>query len=337
MTSLTDKSLVLAEQNDGNSRYRLLETVRQYARERLAESAGGETLRQRHRDYFVALAEDADPKLKGSEQAQWLRRLDEEHENLRAALEWCLVGAWASVGLRLCGALQRFWSMRGHLSEGREWCARILAQAGSEGPTRERAKALNAAGVLAYYQSDLPAARARYQERLAIVRQLGDRIGIASALNNLGTVAQIQGDFPSAWALHQESLKMRQELGDRHGVAISLNNLGAVTHEQGDFASARKLYEESLAEQRELGDRQSIAASLNNLGNVAREQGDFASAQRLYEESLADHRELGDTRGIASRWRHLQQWSLPSATSSARRAFGAWRNDFGRRSEHHCR
>ena len=160
LTSLADKSLVVAEQRDGHSRYRLLETVRQYARERLVESGGGEAVRERHRDYFLALAEEAEPKLMGAEQAEWLQRLEEEHENLRAGLDWSLAEAGSGGGLRLCGALQRFWITRGHLSEGREWCARVLGKAGGEERTPERAKALNAAGALAYYQGDYPAARA---------------------------------------------------------------------------------------------------------------------------------------------------------------------------------
>ena len=318
-TSLCDKSLVLVEQNDGHYRYRLLETVRQYARERLLESGGGGAVRNRHLDYFLALAEEAEPKLTGADQQMWLGRLETEHDNLRSALAWSsATGGDAARGLRLSAALSWFWQLRGYLGEARGWFSALLAAASSGLPAAERANALNAAGAMAHQQGDYPAARALHEEGLTLRRTLGDQRGIASSLNNLGNIAFFEGDFPSAWAFHHESLKMRQELGDRHGVAISLNNLGAVTHEQGDFASARKLYEESLAEQRELGDRQSIAASLNNLGNVAREQGDFASAQRLYEESLADHRELGDRQGIAESLNNLgcvarERGDLPAA------------------------
>ena len=178
LTSLADKSLVVPEQEDAQTRYRLLETVRQYARDRLEESGGSAAVRVRHRDYYLALAEEADPKLKGAEQAEWLQRLEEEHENLRAGLEWSLAEAGTGGGLRLCGALQRFWWTRGHLSEGRQWCTRVLCKAGAEERTRERANVLNAAGVLAYYQGDYPAARALYEESLAIRRELG--IGWAS-------------------------------------------------------------------------------------------------------------------------------------------------------------
>src|SRR5207237_4890675 len=137
------------------------------------------------------------PKLNGAEQAEWLLRLEEEHENLRAGLDWSLVGAGPGAGLRLCGALLRFWITRGHLSEGREWCVRFLGKAGGEARKLERGKAIHAAGVLADYQSDYASGRALLEESLAIGRELGDRTGIARSLNNLGIVAYHQGDYAS--------------------------------------------------------------------------------------------------------------------------------------------
>jgi non-specific serine/threonine protein kinase len=300
LTSLCDKSLVAADQSDGASRFRLVETVRQYAREKLVEGGGGEAVRERHGDYFLALAEKTLPKLLGAEQAEWLQHLEEEHDNLRASLDWSLVKAESGVGLRLCGVLQRFWFAGGHLSEGREWCARVLGAAGPGGPTPERAKALNTAGVLAYQQGDYPAARALDEEGLAIWRQLGDRRGIAASLNNLGLVICDQGDFPAARALYEESLAIKRELGDRSGIANSLNNLGNVAYDQADLTLARALYEESLGIARELGDKEGVARLLGNLGNVALHQRDFASAQKLLEESLAIKRKLGYPQRIAS-------------------------------------
>ena len=300
LTSLSDKSLVVAEQQEGHSRYRLLETVRQYAQERLVESGGGAAIRERHRDYFLALAEEAEPKLSDAEQAEWLQRLDSEHENLRAALGWSLEAAQFMSGLRLCGALQQFWWTRGHLAEGREWCVRFLEKVGGEAQTPERAKVLNVAGVLAHYQADYPAARARLEESLAIKRQLGDRKGIAGSLDNLGNVAVYEGDYPAARLLHEESLAIERELGERRGVARSLNNLGNVALYQGDYPAARSLYEESLAIARKLGNRSEIARALRNLGNVAYNQDDHAAARGLYVESLAIRRELRDRGGIAS-------------------------------------
>jgi predicted ATPase/class 3 adenylate cyclase len=298
LTSLCDKSLVMVEEDNGSTRYRLLETVRQYARERLLESGSGAALRQRHRDYYLALAEEADPKLAGTEQAAWLRRCEEEHDNLRSALEWSHAAREAAEGLRFCGALQRFWRMRGHLSEGREWCARALGYAGAEELTPVRAKALSGAGLLAYWLGDYPAARALHEECLAIWRQLGDQWGASASLNNLGMVARSQGDNASARALYEESLAIKRELGDQWGVGATLNNLGNLAADQGDFPASRPLHEESLAIWRKLGDRGSIATALENLGHVAYEQGDLASARALHVESLTMRRQLGDKLGM---------------------------------------
>ena len=305
LISLSDKSLVMAEQKDDRARYRLLETMRQYAQEKLVESGGSEAVRRRHRDYFLALAEEAEPKLMGTEQAAWLQRLEEEHENLRASLDWCLEEAGSGAGLRLCGALQRFWITRGYLSEGREWCMQILGRSGGDEQTEVRAKAVNTAGILAYYQSDYPGARVLHEESLAIRRQLDHRRGIATSLNNLGNVLYEVGDYASAWAVHQESLAIKRELGDRRGMAASLNNLGNVALDRCDFASARALYEQCLAIMRELGDRGDMATTMNNLGNVLFEEGDYAAARTLGEESLAIMRELGDRAGIANSLNNL--------------------------------
>ncbi len=294
LTSLADKSLVAAEQDDGRTRYRLLETVRQYAREKLLESGCGVAVRERHRDYFLTLAEEVDSKLAGAEQAAWLQRLDEEHDNLRSALEWSVVQVESGPSLRLCGALPRFWIPRGHFAEGREWCARVLQMAGTEKRPQERAKVINGAGLLAYHQSDHSAAAALFEECLAMERQLGNQQRIATLLGNLGLVAYEQGNLASARALHEEDLAIMREHGDQSGIAAAMNNLAGVANQQGDFASARALLEQCLAIKRELGDRGRIANSLGNLANVALDQGDFGSARALYEECLLIMRELGN-------------------------------------------
>ena len=292
LIALIEKSLVVADEN--GDRYRMLETIRQYAGEKLATSGDADAVRTRHRDYFLALAEEAEPKLKGAEQAEWLRRLEKEHENLRAALEWCLVAAPSNGALRFCGALQHFWWMRGHLFEARAWCARALAQAGSGEPTRERANALSAAGALAYLQADLADARVRHEESLAMRRELGDRRGIATSLSNLGVLASGQADFASAGRLFEESLAILRELGDEWGIAIALGNLGAAANEAGDYPTAKSRHEESLAIKRKLGNRSGIAKTLDSLGSMAQAQGDSATAKAFHLESLAIARELGD-------------------------------------------
>jgi predicted ATPase/class 3 adenylate cyclase len=299
LTSLCDKSLVVVVQNDGHSRYRQLETVRQYGRERLLESGGGEAVRDRHREYFLTLAEEAEPKLTGADQQAWLDRLETEHDNLRSALTWSSAsGGDATSGLRLAGALWWFWYARGYFSEGRGWLSRLLAAAPSGQAAAARAKALNGAGRLARQQSDYPAAQALLNESLAIQRQLGDSRGIAMSLNNLGLMAWDQGDYPSARALYEESLAIRRELDDRWGIAVSLNNLGGVAFDEGDYMAAGALHQESLAIRRQLGDRRGIASSLANLGNVAYAQGRYPVSRALFEESLAISREVGDRQGI---------------------------------------
>ena len=299
LTSLADKNLVAADPIDGDSRFRLVETVRQYAREKLLEDAGGEAVRERHLGHFVSLAEEAEPRLQEADQATWLSRLEQEHDNLRAALEWSLVSTAMDPGLRLCGALQRFWITRGHYAEGRKWCARVLEAARAEAPALARAKALNCAGLLAYHQVDYAAARTQHEASLVIRRQLGDRRSVAVSLNNLGLVALDQGDLDSARSLHEESLAIARELGNRNGVARSLGNLGMVASEQHDFAAARALFEECRALMRELGDREGTAISLHSLGGVAYEQGDYDAACAHYRESLAILRELGHRGRIA--------------------------------------
>jgi non-specific serine/threonine protein kinase len=303
LTRLVEKSLVEFDAERG--RYRLLETVRQYAIERQMECGGDDADRERHRDYFLAWVEEVEPKLKGAEQTEWLQRLDEEHENLRAALDWSLLDTGSRAGLRLCGALQRYWCTRGHLAEGRGWCERHLQSSGASMRTPERAKALSTDGQLAYFEGDYSACRTRHEESLAIRRELGDLLGIGVSLSSLGNVAYEQGNLSAARALYEESLSIMREIGDRNGIATSLNNLGFVICEQGDYPAARAVHEESLAIKRELGNRGGIAHSLNNLGRVAYLRGDFASAQSLYEESLAIRREVGDRIGIASTLNNL--------------------------------
>jgi predicted ATPase/class 3 adenylate cyclase/tetratricopeptide (TPR) repeat protein len=300
LTSLVDKSLVVAEASEGTTRYRLLETVRQYAHDRLVASQENHAVRERHCDTFLALAEEVRPKLHGSEQARWLGVLEEEHDNLRQALTWCgeeVEGG--EKGLRLGAALQMFWRTRGHVSEGRERLRAVLSHAGGQEPARARAEALSGAGGLAEMQGDYASARSLHQESLGIARELEDKSGIANSLSNLGNAAFYQGDYASARSLYEESLGIRRELGDKRGVAASLANLGNAALHQGDYASARSLHEESLGINRELGDKRGIAHSLGSLGGVVLQQGDYASARSLYQESLGIHRELGQKRGIA--------------------------------------
>jgi predicted ATPase/class 3 adenylate cyclase/Tfp pilus assembly protein PilF len=298
LSALVKKSLVLLEEAGSGPRYRLLETVRQYAREQLEVAGETAQVGDQHLAWCLALAEEAEPALVGPEQEVWLVRLEAEHDNVRAALAWARERAAGERGLRLAGALWRFWDMRGDLGEGRSWLEAALASSGPAAPLA-RARALNGAGNLAEAQGDYRRALALHAEALAVRRALGDTLGIAGSLNNLGNVAYKQADYARAAALYEESLALKRELGDTLGMAVSLNNLGMVAWQQADYARAAALYEESLALRRELGDKEGIAGSRNNLGNVAYMQGDYARAAALVEKSLALQRELRDKEGIA--------------------------------------
>jgi predicted ATPase/DNA-binding SARP family transcriptional activator len=299
LTSLIDKSLVMTETSGVSVRYRLLETVRQYARDRLAERGEELTIRTRHQACFLMLAEESRPKLRGSEQAHWLSVLEEEHDNLRAALTFCLRQPGnGEAGLQLGGALWPFWMMRGHLSEGRDHLTALLSSPEAQTRSKVRAAALHGAGALAKTQGDYAAAQAYHERSLEIFRELGDKIGVADSLNGLGNVAHDLGDFAAARTQHEESLAIQRELGNRRGIGVSLVNLGRLACQQGDYAVARTLFEESLTIQRELEDKGGTANSLYTLGLAAFYQEDYTQARSLFEESLEIRRELAHRQGI---------------------------------------
>ncbi|MGH2372304.1 MAG: ATP-binding protein, partial [bacterium] len=338
LTQLVERSLVMADIQGPTARYRPLETLRQYAREKLREAWEDEATRSGHRDWFLNLALHAEPGLRGSDE-RWFDLLEAEHDNLRAALEFSLLAGACEKGLRLAAALRLFWQVRGYWTEGRQWLEMLLA-AGSGTPPAVRAKALNAAGQFAQQQGDYERAKALSGESLDLYRTLRDSQGMAAALNVLGNVMLEQGDFRGARPLHEESLTYAREVGDPHlmasslvnlaniadhegefdragalgtesltvfrqtgdkrGIAAALHLLGIVAGDQGDFVAAQARFEESLAQRQELGDKRGIAASLSALGRIAGEQGDHASARAYYEQGLAIRRELGDRRGIAA-------------------------------------
>ena len=300
LANLIDKSLVVYETWQGQARYRLLETIREYSLEILEQSGQSDRLYTRHRDYFLTRAEQAESHRNEARQKEWLDRLEEEHDNLRAALAYSRRDPQqAHTYLRLAGAVFWFWEIRGYYSEGREHLQAALSTEAGELPTPEAAKALHGAGILAWRQCDFTASRALHERSLAIRRDLGDRQGIASSLNSLGNVALDQGDYPTAQALYAESLEIKKDLGDKQGIAAALNNLAIVAYQQGDYTQARALHEQSLQMEKRRGDRWGIAISLGNLGEVVEKQGDYALARTLLEESLEMRRELGDRWGIA--------------------------------------
>jgi non-specific serine/threonine protein kinase len=302
LAHLVDKSMVVAEEaSGGERRYRLLEMMMQYAREKLEASGEEADLMERHHQHFLQFAERAEAGLTGPEQSGWLDVLEADHENLLEALDWCRNDERRSAEkLHMVGALWRFWYTHGHYTIGRMALHDALESARTAGPTAAKAKALDGSGVLAWRQGDYSAARVLHGEALEIWRTLGERAGIANSLNWLGNVAYVQRDYAAARALHEESLKIRRELGDERGISSSLINLGNVAYDQGEYTSAWKLHEESLIMKRRLHDKYGIASSLNNLGNVAYDRGETEKAMELHRESLAIKRELGDKWGVAA-------------------------------------
>jgi tetratricopeptide (TPR) repeat protein len=295
LLNLVDKSLVKRQETtQGHIRFSMLEIICEYSSEKLAIEWEGEneTLQQRHAAYFLKLAEASEPALRGPHQQLWLTQLKDEHNNLRAALQWALNHQDAGIALNLAGSLWRYWWMHGHLREGRDWLEKALAIPGPEYPTL-RAQALNGVGVLARSQGDFAKGQIYLEACLKIQRRLEDRPGIASVLNSLGVLAQYQGDYDQAYKFHAESLTYRRAAGDLRDIAVSLNNLAMVAQERGEFARAEELYDESITLFYQINDARGIAAVLANRGALMIDQEEAGQAEVSFKESLSILRELG--------------------------------------------
>jgi tetratricopeptide (TPR) repeat protein len=276
----------------------MLETLREYGLERLSEASEAAQIGEQHAFFYLALAEGAEPKLRGPEQKAWLDLLETEHDNLRAVLTGARERGEIQTSLRMAGTLWRFWFAHGHLTEGRHALEAALSTSGHL-RTPARAKVFYGTGRLSALQGDYASARAFFEESLSIYREAGDRLGAANVLNDLANVVGLQGDYAQKGALLEESLAVFRELGDEQGIATTLFLRGNVASRSGDHALARSLFEESLATFRKLGDRRSIAMCLYCLGDVAFESGDYGAAQKVYKEGLEVFRELKDKQSIA--------------------------------------
>jgi non-specific serine/threonine protein kinase len=340
ISHLVDKSLVIAEERDGEVRYRLLETIRQYASEKLQASGEAADLQARHCRWYLRLAQESKLALLSEVQPMWLAHLEAEHDNLRAALLYCRENEVATEeGLQLAGALSWFWYFRGYVSEARGWLESMLARPGAADYPAAYAQAIGAAGVMAYLQSDYPSAhdwleesaalalqtgdrdirafalaflgRVAFhednpdahlyiEESLAIFRETGNNWGLALALDFLGNVIQQGSRQEEIAGLHNESLELFRQMGNRWGVALELSTFGRLAMEQGDLTAARRQLEEALAIQRSIGDKWSVAWLLNKLGDLAQYVDNYDEASTYYEDSLALFRTLGDAAGTAS-------------------------------------
>jgi predicted ATPase/transcriptional regulator with XRE-family HTH domain len=321
--SLVDKNLLRREAS--TSRFTMLEMIREYAGEKLLESGNAEAVRRAHALYFLQLAEEAGMKVWGLEERIWLDRLEEEHDNLRAAFQWCLSGESGTdgveMGLRLVAALGHFWNTRGHVSEARERIASVLSHPGAAEPKVKalRAQALAQASALAFSQSDYAANRSTSEETLAIYQELGDKKGIAYTLTVLGDVAREEGDYDTAVRMCEQGLSIFRDLGHTDGIEFSLTLLGWAEMRPGSFARGTMHLEEALALARQSQTPDHIAMALSALGGAMIWQGEYERAAALLQEGLSMRKAAGNRWGTAAilgelGWLALRQGNLEGAS-----------------------
>lgn len=299
LQSLVDKSLIWqGQRRSGEPRFVMLDTIREYAQERLEDDPQKDVLARRHAQFFLALSETAAPRLTGSHQRDWLQRLETEHDNLRAALQWTLDRGEFELAARISVALWRFWQMRGYLREGYRWLEAVLSH-GDALTSPMRASATLGAAVLAERQGSYQRAAELFEQARQLAREQGDKRGLAFILNGLGNLAMNQRDIERARPLYEESLALRREMGDTQGIANSLNNLGWAAVEQGEYALARSLLIEGRGLLEQLGDTGGLARALHSSGIVALETRDYGAAGTLFSESLALRLSIDDKWGIA--------------------------------------
>ncbi|HEV7550539.1 MAG TPA: tetratricopeptide repeat protein [Candidatus Angelobacter sp.] len=299
LSSLVDKNLVQrVDRAEIEPRFAMLETIREYALERLAESGEQPAARRAQAAYCLVLAEEGNPELSPTDRARWLTQCDAEIDNIRFALDWLFDTLDLDWGFRLCVALFRFWDMREHLAEGRARLETVLRLAGGD-RSKERARVSHFLGALATAQGDYPAAERFLKRSLSLYEELDDESGIAASLNALAVSARDRGDYAAAQINFERSLACWRLLADRLAIARCLHNLANVVKVRGDYPRAQWALREATDIFVELGDRTGAAWCLNQQGDIARAQNDMASAQGLYQRALSAFREAGDPWGAA--------------------------------------
>lgn len=302
LTHLVDKSLVLAEPADGGTRFGMLETIRQYAHQKLQASGEEENLNHRHIDFYFQLVKESQKGLTGPDPSTWLKRLDSDKDNLYAALTWGIQEADGNgdVVQEMSGGLWMWWNMRGNLSEGRLWLEKTLNK--SQKCTSPRAKALASFGIMAWSQGDIQEASRYLDESISILRGLEppDLPGMAHVIHVHGHIALILGDFSTADKEFKESLKLYRELDDQYWVGTLISDLGIVSYHQGDYGSARDYQEQSLVIFQKYGNPEVTAQTLNRIGDIARIEGNYERAEECYETCLKTYQEIGVKLEIAS-------------------------------------
>ena len=299
LDQLADQSLLRRLPDFDEPRFLMLQTIREFAGERLEENGEAAAIRNRHVEAFIVLAQLAEPNLFGQQRREWLDRLEIDHDNFRAALDWCLEIGDARQAMRLVGSFWRFWQMRGHIHEGRARLAQVLSMPTSDEFPQERTLALEAAGGLAYWQADMGVAQGFYDQCLELTRRLGDKRAIANAIyNDAFPMTVARRTIPRARELLQEALALFRELGDDGRVARTLWGLGNAYYFEKDYPAARPVLEEAQAISRRMDDRFNLAWSTHTLGLVADNTGDIAGAKRHFLEALQLFVEAQDVSGI---------------------------------------
>ena len=293
LTKLLDKSLAIVEERDRLPRYRLPETIRQYSREKLMES--GESVKgwKRHLEYFLKLAEEAEPQLQRTKQKEWSDRLEMEHDNLRTAFNWAIENDIDSA-LRLAWSIRLFWVMGGHLIEGQDWATRLIQRIDRLQSTASRARAFNIASFVAIRRRDFQSARMLSERGLETARSSRSKQEIAFALNQVAVSLHFLGESKAGRPFFEESLEIYRELDDKWAIAFVLVGCASEAKERGDYELAQSFLEESTANLRKIGDQYSMRSVLNILGELARGKGDFQSASAFYKEAIEADRVINN-------------------------------------------
>ncbi|WP_054537344.1 ATP-binding protein [Herpetosiphon geysericola] len=295
LLSLSDKSLLQQrEEKDGEPRFFMLETLREYALEHLKLAQLDGELQKCHAMYYLAFVEEAELHLSGQNQVTWLNLLEKEHGNIRAALEWSISHTIVDVMVKMSGSLWKFWYTRGYITEGRHWLDQVLANKGNYQEDIAFAKALDASGIFAMIQVDYSLARDYHEQSLKVYRGLGNKKGISGNLESLAMICMYLRDYDTSFELFCESLQLRREIDDLDGISASLTNLGNVATLQEKYDQALVYVEEALEIDRKTGNTQAIVCTLRNVGAIAYYQRDYLKSYRMYRESLIINQDLAD-------------------------------------------
>ena len=300
LSSLSDKSFVRQlEQANGDLRFLMLQSIRDYGLEKLAERGEEERARELHARYFESVAAEATTALIGPEASDWLERLEREHNNLRAALEWIVETGDGECGLVFGAGLWRFWETRGYMSEGQEWLEVLLTVPGADTRTEARATVLFGLGRFAYFHGQYEQARAYLEEASEVASECGSDSLVAGVVMQLGHLALVQGDHETARQYYDAGLSLRRVHDEPWGIATALLIRGRLSELQGDVSEAREYYEESLGIFREIQYDPGAARVLCQLGNLATQGARYDEAMSHYDRGLAVLREAGDREGVA--------------------------------------